>query len=77
MKMPWSTRRCLAVEKYIFVGREGGVCLNIRRRYFCRHGHFKSPIYETPAKTRGFAGAIKTSTQNVHSIHINENEGKI
>jgi hypothetical protein len=54
-----------------------GICLKIRRRYFCRHGHFKNPICETPAETRGFVGAIKTGTQDVHSIHISENEGKI
>ena len=29
-----------------------------------------------PAKTRGFSGAINTSTRNVHSIHINEKRGK-
>jgi hypothetical protein len=56
---------------------EGGVCLKIRRRYFCRRGHFKGPIYETFAETRGIAGPIKSSTKNVHSIHVNEIEGII
>ena len=48
--MPWPTRRFSAVEKYIFVGREVGVYLNIGRRYFCRRGNFNSPIYENLRK---------------------------
>jgi hypothetical protein len=52
------------------------VCLKIRRRYFCRRGHFKSLIYDIPAKTRGFAGAFKTSAQNVRSITLTKMRGK-
>ena len=48
----------------------------IGRRYIRRCGHFKRLIYEIRAETRGFAGAIKNNTQDVHSIDINENEGK-